>query len=603
MSTETINREILALQERVQELEQKLTTNDLALQESESRFTKIAKNISGVACKFCLENDGQGYFTYISPNCAEILGIEDQEIIADPTKFINLIHPDDRKTFIDSIAESAKNFQIWTWEGRITVNLEEHSLFHGEVSIKPFLENKWFRIISHPEPQKEDKIIWHGIFVDITKNKQIENDIKRVNSIYNTQFEAGIDGILVIDENQKIKAYNSRFCELWHIPITVDNSLSDEEIFKQIFSQLIHPEKFLVTLKFLSEQQTAFLHNNISLTNNRVFERYSAPILANSGDYYGRIWYFRDVSEAKRNEIALKHSEIQLRQQNLELETTLKELQRTQSQLIQNEKMSSLGQLVAGVAHEINNPVNFIYGNLIYTQQYTEDLAKILNLYKNYYLEPPTEIQEEAKTIDLDFLLTDLPQIYDSMKVGANRIREIVTSLRTFSRLDEAELKDANIHEGIDSTLMILEHRLKSKPERLAIKIVKEYGNLPLIECYAGQLNQVFMNILANAIDALETGIQSNSTIEPTIYIISEVINHQQIMIRITDNGIGMTEEVKQRLFDPFYTTKPVGKGTGMGLSISYQIITERHQGSLECKSTPGQGAEFKIILPIKASL
>jgi two-component system, NtrC family, sensor kinase len=603
MSTETINREILALRERVQELEQKLTTNDIALQESESRFTKIAENISGVACKFCLENNGQGYFTYISPNCAEIFGIEAQEIITNSTKFIGIIHPDDQKAFINSIAESAKNLQPWAWEGRVITKSEEALSFQNEDSLTPFLEHKWLRIISHPELQKEHKIIWHGIFVDITKNKQLKNDFKRVDSIYNAQFEAGIDGVLVIDETQKIKAYNKRFCEMWKIPITGDNSLSDEDIFKEILSQLIHPEKFLITLNFLSEQQTAFLHNDISLTNNRVFERYSAPIISASGDYYGRIWYFRDVSDRKRSETALKQSEIQLRQQKLELEATLKELQRTQSQLVQNEKMSSLGQLVAGVAHEINNPVNFIYGNLSHAQQYTEDLAKILNLYKNYYLEPPIEIQEEAETIDLDFLLTDLPKIYDSMKVGANRIREIVTSLRTFSRLDEAELKDANIHEGIDSTLMILEHRLKSKPERPAIKIVKEYGNLPLIECYAGQLNQVFMNILANAIDAVETGIQNNSIIQPTIYIISEVINHQQILIRITDNGIGITEEVKQRLFDPFYTTKPVGKGTGMGLSISYQIITERHKGSLECKSTPGQGAEFTIILPIKASL
>jgi two-component system, NtrC family, sensor kinase len=585
MSTETVNLEIIALRQRVKDLERKFAAD--ILNDSTCSLTKLLRNIPGLVYEFCLDPDGRIYFNYISEKCSEVLGIEPQEITHNSPTLINIMYPSDRKSFIDSVADSGKSLKPWTWEGRI---------------VTPSQEIKWLQGFSHPEQQKNGTITWQGIFLDITENKQVEKQLKRISSIFNAQFETGIDGILIIDEKSKIQTYNRRFCEMWEVPITVDNSLSDEEVFQRVFSQLINPEEFSLTLDFLSEQRTAFLYNDIYLKNNRVFERYSSPIVSGGNEYFGRIWYFRDISDRKRSETALKHSEIQLRQQKLELEETLKELQRTQSQLIQNEKMSSLGQLVAGVAHEINNPVNFIYGNLDHAQQNTQDLIKILNLYQNQYPEPTTEIQEEAEIIDLDFLLTDLPKIYNSMRVGASRIREIVTSLRTFSRLDEAELKNTNIHEGIDSTLMILEHRFKGKPESIAIKIVKEYGDLPLIECYAGQLNQVFMNILANAIDALETGIEKKLTTEPSIHIISEVIDHEQIQIRIIDNGTGVTEEVKQRLFDPFYTTKPVGKGTGMGLSISYQIITERHQGSLVCKSVLGEGTEFIVTLPIKAS-
>ncbi len=284
-----------------------------------------------------------------------------------------------------------------------------------------------------------------------------------------------------------------------------------------------------------------------------------------------------------------------------DLKQAFKELQCTQSQLIQSEKMSSLGQLVAGVAHEINNPVNFIYGNLTHAQQYTEDLLNLINLYQTYYPEPAPEIQDKAEAIDIDFILEDLLKLHTSMKVGATRIREIVASLRTFSRLDEAEYKEAAIHEGIDSTLMILGYRLKAKPDRPEITIIKEYAEIPLVACYAGQLNQVFMNILANAIDALEESFVNSHfsfSWQPTIRICTEISASDQILIRITDNGIGMCESVLERLFDPFYTTKPVGKGTGMGLSISYQIVTERHGGLLECTSKPGEGSEFVITLP-----
>jgi len=295
------------------------------------------------------------------------------------------------------------------------------------------------------------------------------------------------------------------------------------------------------------------------------------------------------------------------------LEETIKELQTTQTQLIQSEKMSSLGQLVAGIAHEINNPINFIHGNIDHANQVTQDLLGLVEMYQQYYPDPVPEIEAEIEAVDLEFICDDLPKLLTSMRIGTDRIRQIVLSLRTFSRLDQAEMKAVNIHEGIDSTLLLLQNRLKAQPERMEISVMKEYGDLPLVQCYAGQLNQVFMNLLANAIDSLEelmeNGEQSGScslliaeklrNFTPEIRIITEV-KDQEVLIRISDNGLGMTPEIQQRLFDPFYTTKPVGKGTGMGLSISYKIIVEKHSGQLECISEPVKGAEFVITIPLQ---
>jgi PAS domain S-box-containing protein len=284
--------------------------------------------------------------------------------------------------------------------------------------------------------------------------------------------------------------------------------------------------------------------------------------------------------------------------QTQQLKQTLGELKQTQSQLVQSEKMSSLGQLVAGVAHEINNPVNFIYGNLAHASKYTEDLLNLLNLYQEEYPQATDEIQAEIKEVDLDFLIEDLPKIMTSMKVGSERIREIVQSLRTFSRLDEAEMKTVDIHEGIESTLMILQHRLKSKHDHTTIEIIQDYANLPKVVCYAGQLNQVFMNLLANAIDALEEGVRKGLVLTPKISITTEMLNNNWIAIHIADNGVGMDADTQQRLFDPFFTTKPVGVGTGLGLSISYQIVVDRHGGKLHCTSEVGKGTEFVIEIP-----
>jgi two-component system, NtrC family, sensor kinase len=309
----------------------------------------------------------------------------------------------------------------------------------------------------------------------------------------------------------------------------------------------------------------------------------------------------------------LKQSEHQLQAANealehrvtartAELNVALEEVQRSQVRLIQTEKMSSLGQLVAGVAHEINNPVNFIYGNLAHIQTYGQNLIDLVQLYQKHYPTSHPEIQAEAQALDLDFLLEDMPKVLTSMKMGASRIKDIVLSLRVFSRMDESEVKGVDIHQGIDSTLVILQHRLKSTDDRPAIQVIKTYGTLPIVECYAGELNQVFMNILTNAIDAIEEVSVQQTDYVGQITIQTAVIDPDWIEIAIADNGTGMSETVKHDIFNPFFTTKPVGKGTGLGMGISYQIITEKHRGKLDCVSAPGAGTTLTIRIPIALS-
>ncbi|NJK65581.1 MAG: ATPase [Microcoleus sp. CSU_2_2] len=329
--------------------------------------------------------------------------------------------------------------------------------------------------------------------------------------------------------------------------------------------------------------------------------------------------------------VAMRESQAQLRHQAQQLEQALIELQRTQTQLIQTEKMSSLGQLVAGVAHEINNPIGFIYSNLFHAKEYSQALIEMLELYQQHCPESIAAIEGASEKIELDYLVEDLPKVLNSMQQGAERIRDIVLSLRNFCRLDEAQMKQVNIHDGINNTIMLLQSQLKGKPGYEAIAIHKEYGELPLVQCYPGQLNQVFMNILVNAIYALHEGNKSKNTntndpknpeaaipnnhstdsqssidnsgsLTPAIRICTKLTDANKVVIRIFDNGPGMTEDVRNRLFDPFFTTKPVGQGTGLGLSISYEIVVNQHGGELKCFSEPEKGCEFAIEIPIQQS-
>lgn len=384
-----------------------------------------------------------------------------------------------------------------------------------------------------------------------------------------------------------------------------------------------------------------------------VCEWYNIPLIESNGSVIGVASLAQDITQRKQAEEALRGanedleqrvqertqqlgkineelqvSETQLREKADALEQTLHQLKQAQAQLVQSEKMSSLGMMVAGIAHEINNPVGFVYCNLAPAREYIQELHELISLYRRYYPNPVSTIQDYIEEIDLDFVIEDLAQLLASMQVGAERIRDIVTTLRTFSRLDESEMKPVNIHEGLDSTLLILQHRLKEKAGRPGIEVIKKYSPLPLVECYSGQLNQVFMNLLVNAIDALESQrvspchqdeppngltvietekLAANSL--PHIQISTEVVedldsteHSKSVVIRIADNGPGMTERVRPLIFDPFFTTKPVGQGTGLGLSISYQIVVAKHGGQLHCVSTPGQGTEFIIQIPILQS-
>jgi two-component system NtrC family sensor kinase len=312
----------------------------------------------------------------------------------------------------------------------------------------------------------------------------------------------------------------------------------------------------------------------------------------------------REVQQLKENQ-RLRESEARAREESQNLQNCMQDLKKTQAQLIQTAKMSSLGQVVAGIAHEINNPVNFIYGNISHVSDYIQDLLHLLHLYQQY-TPPNSEIQAEIEAIDLEFMIADLPQIMVSMKGGVDRIQKIILSLRNFSRLDEANIKPVDIHEGIKSSLLILHNRLQTRAARPEIQVIEEYSNLPLVECYAGELNQVFINILSNAIDALNEYNKQRSLDDIRACPLAITIRtfrleeKSSVVIKIRDNGLGMTADVKDRIFEPFFTTKPVGEGTGLGLYISYQIVLEKHGGALKCFSEEGQGAEFWIEIPIR---
>ncbi|MEH2258539.1 PAS domain-containing protein [Nostoc sp.] len=652
-----------------------------ALIESDAKFRSIVENANNVIFALTLE----GIFSYVSPNWTEIFGHEIAEV--EGKSFIPFIHPDDVHICADY------------FQRILTTGKKQEAI---EYRVKHKNGNwRWHTSNSSAIKDANGNILYFvGICYDTTDRKQAEvalrESVQRETLL--NRLSSQIRGSL--DLNHIVETAVQEIHNLFQIDRCVffwyrqDADLSYWERVYEAKSSFLpcllnqqeatNAEIKLIATKILKGEIIRI--DDAETVDNSIARQFlqdfgftafmSLPVHTQSGEIGAfscgycsglRPWLDNEVEllQAVTVQLAIAIDQAKLYTQSRitaqtaqdkaqQLEATLLELQQTQAQLIQTEKMSSLGQLVAGIAHEINNPVNFIYGNISHAHEYTKDLLHLVELYQQSYYPPTPEIDRQINTIDLDFLKQDLPKILESMKMGAERIRQIVLSLRNFSRLDEDGIKAVDIHEGMDSTLLLLQNRLKAKPGHPEIQVIRDYGNLPPVVCHAGQMNQVFMNLLTNAIDALEesylarrrsayinshtlqegeapmslvnntkqktnerqllpfgnakseqagkpvqhTASQGQMTF-PQIRIRS-LIQEDHVIIRIADNGPGMTEEVRKRLFDPFFTTKPVGKGTGMGLSISYQIIVQKHGGKIQCISAPGEGAEFVVVIPLK---
>lgn len=402
---------------------------------------------------------------------------------------------------------------------------------------------------------------------------------------------------LSINENQVLPTSVINYVERTQTPLVLDDVTHAENFNKDPYIVTHQPKSILASPIIHQGKLTGILYLENNLTTHAFTKDRLELLQILSAQAAISIENTRLYSTLERR---VKERTQQLEDKNHQLQAILGELQRTQAQLIHNEKMSSLGQLVAGVAHEINNPINFIFGNLNHVSEYTKSLLEIIEFYQEEYPNSSKKIIDKINEDDLDFIKSDIPNLLISMKTGAERVRDIVKSLRNFSRLDESTIKEVDIHEGIENTLMVLQQKIRD------IQVIKEYGKLPQIICDASQMNQVFLHLLTNSIDALSeqntsVKITKNQKLKdkPTIWISTVVDSSQQVVIRITDNGIGIDNEIKSKVFDPFFTTKPVGKGTGLGLSISYQIVTEKHGGSLDFISSPEDGTTFIIRLPI----
>ncbi|MEG4530156.1 PAS domain-containing protein [Microcoleus sp. D2_18a_D3] len=520
-----------------------------------------------------------------------IFGLDSSATEPTSAQLLKMCHPDDREVFQQTVSLTISQGISYKREFRF---------LHPSGQII-YLEGRGEAVFS--ETGEVIKLL--GTVMDISDRKQAEAALQISEERFYLAFEGSAMGLWDWNLATGEVYFNPRWKMMLGYEVEeVENSFASWE-------QLVHPED-------LSPAKGAL---NAHLEGKNPTYEVEFRMLTKSGEWKWILAQAKvmehdasgnplrmtgthiDISDRKQAEVELQFSEQREREKAQQLEQTLADLKKAQSQLIQAEKMSSIGQMVAGVAHEINNPISFIYGNIIPAAQYARDLVKLIDLYQQYYPQPVPEIAQELAEVEVDFIAGDFPKIMASMQEGANRIKQIVLSLRNFSRLDETDRKVIDIHEGIESTLVILQHRFQSQQKRREIQVIKNYGNLPKVECYPAQLNQVFMNLLVNAIDAVEESSANCTCKVNQIRIVTEVSSENQVCVRIFDSGPGIPPEVQSRMFDPFFTTKPIGTGTGLGLSISYQIVKDTHGGKLECHSEVGRGTEFAIELPISQNL
>ncbi|MDZ7995880.1 MAG: AAA family ATPase [Nostoc sp. EfeVER01] len=587
-----ISLENARIYQNSQNYAQQLAQSLAKLQASELRFQNLANNIPGMVYQFRLEVDGSTSTPYVSSGCFDLYGLEPELVMSGTHSIYAMNHPDDRPAIAEAIAYSAQNLTPFEEEWRI---------------ILPSGTVKWIQSAARPELQADGAIIWDGVVIDISNGKQAEESLAKEREFLNAIIHNITDGIVVCDASGKLTLFNKATRDFHGLPVQSlpaeqwtehfdlyqpdgQTPLSTTEIplFRALQGEIVENAEMVIAPKHGSK---------------RILLASGQAIFDSSGNKLGAVVVMRDISERARLEAERKQAELALQQKSLDLQQALNDLQNAQLQIVQSEKMSALGNLVAGVAHEMNNPLGFIAASLKQAKPTVADIVEHLKLYQESLPHKNDEIKNHAEEIDLDYSLEDLPKMIDSMSMACDRLKNISTSLRTFSRADQDYKVPFNIHQGIDSTILILKHRLKANDQRPAIEVVTNYGNLPQVECFPGQLNQVFMNIIANAIDALDESNVGHKFEEIQANInkiaIKTSIENNTIKIAIRDNGKGISEQVKNKIFDHLFTTKSVGKGTGLGLAIARQIVEETHNGKLSCNSILGEGTEFIIEIPV----
>ncbi|MEH1942071.1 MAG: ATP-binding protein, partial [Nostoc sp.] len=580
-----ISLENARLYRNSQNYAQQLTQSLAKLQASEIRFQNLTNNIPGMVYQFRLAADGSNSTPYVSSGCFDLYGLKPELVMTGTHSLFDMNHPDDRAAIRQAIAYSAQTLTPFDLECRI---------------ILPSETVKWVRSTARPERQADGAILWDGVVIDISERKQAEASLAKEREFLNAIIHNITDGIVVCDASGKLTLFNKATREFHGLPVESlppeqwtghfdlyqpdgQTPLSTTEIplFRALQGEIVENAEMVIAPKHGSK---------------RILLASGQAIVDSSGNKLGAVVVMRDISDRKLAELALQ-------QKSLDLQQALNDLQNAQLQIVQSEKMSALGNLVAGVAHEMNNPLGFIAASLKQAKPTITDIVEHLKLYQESLPNKNDEIIEHAEEIDLDYSLEDLPKVIDSMSMACDRLKNISTSLRTFSRADKDYKVPFNIQQGIDSTILILKHRLKGNEQRPAIEVITEYTTLPQVECFPGQLNQVFMNLLANAIDALEESNIGRSFDEikanPNCITITTSVENNLVKIAIADNGKGIEEEVKQKIFDHLFTTKAVGKGTGLGLAIARQIVEETHNGKLHFNSVLGKGTKFIIEIPV----